>query len=511
MDTYLHSLSLKLKENVLEVANIQNMTSAYCRLLSVDIALKTGKRISITTLKRVYGYAKSHFMLSQFTLNVMAEYCGYLGWDHYVQEKEHQYSTAAHWEDLTFLCMEITCRNLLTNKNASGIPYHMTIERKALARHLNGFAASKKIATFLCAHKGMGKTIGLTHWLEHQLAEKNNNAEHDIFLYINNLPLYLSAEFNFNWRIWLADLLHLQSPNSLDRLFKEFNNNMQGRFFLIIEDLNNDMIAKKRFDFVFKQIADMIKQLASYNWVKIIVTLLPPTWQKYCRHIASLNLEKKEYPSAFYLPEFTSNELHTLAANVNGRTEKMNKYTLSHYSLISQPVYAQNFYYLKGRRLPLNELSQGDIYTISFFSLRKFLVKGQSMENQYVLCQLALHLHFLDDFAFVYRMDVLSVLRGYSKAYHHLLSTGIIYECHQDVRNPLLSQIAFKSCCIAAYFITLKTLQNHQLDFDRCFAACYDSREYPKSIKAYVLHWLMILYIESNAVLRACLGEEVRA
>lgn len=511
MDTYLHSLSLELKQNVLEVANIRSMASANCRILAADIALKTGKRISITTLKRVYGFAESRFMFSQFTLNTMAEYCGYDDWEHYVQKKDCSPRAAAYWEDLRILCHELTWNNLMTNKNESGIPYHMTIKRAALAHHLNEFIESKRGASFLCGHKGMGKTIGLTHWIEQKLTIKKK-AKQDIFLYINNLPLSLSAKLNFNWRFWLTDILQLRSTGSFERLFRELNSNRQGRFFLIIEDINNDVIFKKRFDFIFKQIVEMIKQLNQYSWVKIVVTLNPPTWQKYRRYMGYPNLEKRRYHTIFCLPEFTHKELQLLAAKVNGKKERVSKYAPANYPLVTQPVDAQNFYYLKGGRLPLNELVQGDLYTISFFFLKRYLLNGsQAMGWEHVLCQLTLHLHFSDDFAFVCRTDVLSILRTHHHAYHRLLGTGIIYECQKDGISPLLSQIAFKSPCIAAYFIAKKTLQDAQFDFNYCFAAWYDRENYPKLIKRYVLHWLMILYIESNALLRAYLSKEVSA
>ena len=48
--------------------------------LAAEILEKTGKSISSTTLKRVFGYIKNGNAPTGATLGLLARYCGYAGW-----------------------------------------------------------------------------------------------------------------------------------------------------------------------------------------------------------------------------------------------------------------------------------------------------------------------------------------------------------------------------------------------------------------------------------------------
>lgn len=49
-------------------------------VLTAEILEKTGKPVSATTLKRVFGYIKTDNNPSGATLGILAQYCGYAGW-----------------------------------------------------------------------------------------------------------------------------------------------------------------------------------------------------------------------------------------------------------------------------------------------------------------------------------------------------------------------------------------------------------------------------------------------
>src|SRR6201996_139482 len=69
-----------LKQCLLDTAGITSVTPAIFRDLSLQIYKSTKKQVSDSTLKRIFGFAAYTFQPSLYTLNVLAEFCGFLSW-----------------------------------------------------------------------------------------------------------------------------------------------------------------------------------------------------------------------------------------------------------------------------------------------------------------------------------------------------------------------------------------------------------------------------------------------
>ena len=86
----------ELKQLVLTTGGYKSISPSDCKSLSSLIYRKTNHQLSETTLKRVYGFAYSKFKPSQFTLDAMAQYCGFNGWADYCENnstaKKHGHS-----------------------------------------------------------------------------------------------------------------------------------------------------------------------------------------------------------------------------------------------------------------------------------------------------------------------------------------------------------------------------------------------------------------------------------
>ncbi|GAB3936543.1 hypothetical protein [Mucilaginibacter myungsuensis] len=75
----------KLKAELLNHCGIREIMPSDCKRLSADIYAKTHLQVSETTIKRVYGFACTEFMPSTFTITAMARYCGYHGWNNFIE------------------------------------------------------------------------------------------------------------------------------------------------------------------------------------------------------------------------------------------------------------------------------------------------------------------------------------------------------------------------------------------------------------------------------------------
>ena len=179
-----------LKTTVLTQSGLTSVTPCDCRTVSVLIFNKTKQSLSETTLKRVYGFAFSKFKPSLFTIDVMAKYCGYAGWDDFCEkQEEHVINTTdsnTNWETLKQHADKITNFTLQALKNKAGIPYNLTIKRQFINCHFDEFLKDDYTATALCAPAGYGKTLALCHWIEDKLAAGARGENNDIILFFSS-------------------------------------------------------------------------------------------------------------------------------------------------------------------------------------------------------------------------------------------------------------------------------------------------------------------------------------
>jgi PAS domain S-box-containing protein len=82
-----------LKALTLSIAGIREMSPMDCRNLSFSIMKKTKLSVSETTIKRFFGFAKSKFNPSFYTLNAFAVYCGYEDWDGFLGSQPEEQLT----------------------------------------------------------------------------------------------------------------------------------------------------------------------------------------------------------------------------------------------------------------------------------------------------------------------------------------------------------------------------------------------------------------------------------
>lgn len=87
---------------VLKTSGLTHPTPHGCTFLASEIQRQTGRQLSVTTLKRLYGFASYQFSASAYTLDTLANYIGRDNWqrwqEHFgsqdcLQIKKSMYST----------------------------------------------------------------------------------------------------------------------------------------------------------------------------------------------------------------------------------------------------------------------------------------------------------------------------------------------------------------------------------------------------------------------------------
>src|SRR5690606_13268813 len=104
-------------------------------------------------LKRVFGFASSIHQPSIYTLNALAQYCGFESWDSFYTDLEQnklQTMQQRTWGEISMNATKISLFNIQSNKYKCGISYHLTMDRQVTHQYTKRLAKS-------------GATTGILH------------------------------------------------------------------------------------------------------------------------------------------------------------------------------------------------------------------------------------------------------------------------------------------------------------------------------------------------------------
>lgn len=85
-DTSINPADLEsLLTRVYEAAGIKELSPKQFDLLADEISVKTGERLSPSTLKRISGYVAAHSVPRLSTLDILARFCGWSDYRHFLE------------------------------------------------------------------------------------------------------------------------------------------------------------------------------------------------------------------------------------------------------------------------------------------------------------------------------------------------------------------------------------------------------------------------------------------
>ncbi|MFB2120691.1 hypothetical protein [Parapedobacter sp. 2B3] len=508
MKTYLHAYFDKLKLLVLKKAKIAQLVPADCYRLALEIKVTTNKSVSETTLKRVFGFASSIHQPSIYTLNALAEYCGFESWDNFYTDLEQSKLHTAQqrtWGEISLNATKISLFNIQSNKYKCGIPYHLTIDREYINQFAERFLSSGATTGILHGHVGCGKTIAVSRWVEKQIGQIHVDSSNDIYLFTNGLSLLQGTAFGYHSNRWLAHLLGFETTELLDSFMEEHRKGAPGNFYLIIDELHSDLVADRQFYMVISQFMDMVNHFAQFTWFRIVLmlrtasllkfedlfreTVINPQW-------FSLQLGGQPREAAG-MPPFSHAELHQLAQNINGSFRPYPALRTRNTQLIHTPLFFQYYYELVGDRLDPNQVTSFKEYLIIIQYLKKKVFNGvNTLGKQSLLEELSPAIEQQDGRLQVNRKAAYPAIRQHRVAYNDLLYSGLLHEttCDFEVRQQTVVQ--FQSDTIANYFIALE-LFNGYTDIEGLIDSVSTS-PLDENAKREQLKWLLLFQIKSG-------------
>lgn len=493
-----------LKDAILVTAGIKNITPCDCKAISVQIFKKTKCSVSETTLKRVYGFALSKFKPSVFTIDVLAKYCGYDGWDDFCQKQAvtqpGSRRNLTNWDTLKQSAGKITGFTLQALKNKSGIPYNQTIKRRFIDDHFNEFLNGGYTATVLSAPAGYGKTIGLCHWVEEHLTQNAQGKTDDIVLFFSGSALMNVFLSGRNLNDWILALLGYSVDEDVRSLI-EMKEKVPGNFYLIVDNLDEHIYKQEQFKLLFNQLVDIFSMYQSAPWFKMIVTMRAATWLNN-RHQIDGDAERwftgfDTGEEAINVPLFSIQEIKELCIKIN--PDIQNFLALDIANSFNHPLYFQ-FYYKQNRdNFSLSKIDHICIYDlISAFILNKVYLGQYSAEKVLLLNALVDEMDLAGENFDVYKLKVNNILKQYNQAYGELLSIGFLRELNTSSDANYQTVIKFGNNNFLEYTIAKALLTKNNNAFDATLINTINTQLVNSPQRLQVLKWCIIYAIKTS-------------
>lgn len=494
-----------LKQQILNISGFTNLIPANCKTISLLIEEKTRQKISETTLKRVFGFALSKFQPSLFTLDAMSKYCGYRSWSDFCDNQEEVVSkttaTDPHKNTLSHNASKITQFTLQALKNKSGIPYYQTIKRKFMDDHFDIFLNGPYNATIFAAPTGYGKTIALTHWIEEMLASKVTEKNEDIVLFFSMNALMNVFFSGRSLNEWILALLGYAPEQDMAQLLESKQRN-QGRFFLIIDGLDDYTFKNDQFQLLLNQVLDIFSLYKSHSWFKLVLTMRTATLINYS-HL--LDYDHPEWFKGFVthedettnVPLFNISEVKRLCVKINPNTTHVVDADVV--KKINYPLYFQFYYKSHKDDFSLKKIDQFFLYElIATFILNKIYLGPNSVEKILLINALWEKMDMKNQTYSIKKLAVESSIKQYKQAYQELMSIGYIREFNTSTSLNYESFIYFGTTDFLTYTVAKKLLDENDLIFNLKLIESINLWFPDNPIKLPVLKWCIIYALKSG-------------
>lgn len=493
-----------LKQQVLAKASIKAVSPSDCRFLSATISKKTGKQISDTTLKRIFGFTLCKFSPSQYTLNILAEYCGYDGWDVFCKQIHisNSCNKVNEIEDDTISVisrsLNVSHKMLQALINRSVIPFNLTVKRELVSDHLNLFAQSSETATVLTAPAGYGKTTSLCHWVEEQLsAISGDNNSVLVFLSSKVLSPHPKAD---SLNGWLHSLMGLES--GLAELLERdaFNGK---KFYFVIDGFDKERFRPGEFELLIDNLLDLIALYRGCENFKVILTMRSANWVS-LRNRLLIENTLSEWFLGFMQDEtqetnmqlFNAEEIKLFSDQINPLPSEVINPEIA--SLFSYPLFLQYYYQKHAQRFSLSHIDYFGIYDIiSSYFIDKIYNTNLATEKIIIITTLLDKGKVVNGNFIIDKLKVYDRIKEFSEVYDELLSIGFIKEVNRSLEDGFAKHIEFAHKRLLAYAMARNLIYNNNGLYDEHLMESLN-QEIDVAYRVPVLKWCVFNAIKAK-------------
>lgn len=460
---YQHQHIENLKSVVLRVADIDAILPADCYSISLKIADTTGKQVSETTLKRIFGFTTSaNYRPSRYTLNVLSEFTGFADWATFCAHTDRDIARSAghqSWAEVRTVATRISLHHVQGNRYQCGVPYERTVARQGLEQYLREFIDSNCTVCMAHGDTGAGKTIALTRWVENRI----NESVQDIVLFTSSHAILQHLMLGYDGNRWLAHVLELVSPELVNRFMSEHADRAPGKFFLIVDEARFRFERQPPNHTVFAEMVNMVSYFSRFPWFRMILVMRSTTFDQYHKEYANLLAKpqwfvgkpgKRPCGREPVVKAFSDAELTRLLANINDAPAASTPVLPPILEPLRLPRLFQYFYELENGCPALPEAQ----YDVLFGVYHRYITRvvgaiSLGVDTQVFLEGLVRLVKRHPDGYCVSKKKAMPLIISNRTCYRALLNSGLIEKVIKDSDVLDRSYIRFQSDMVLSYFL----------------------------------------------------------
>lgn len=495
-----------LQSEVLRQFGVDNLQPNQCKLLAQAVLNHTGKLVSETTLKRVFGFAVTQHSFSRYTLNTLAQYCRYKDWEDFQADyykkafRPRQQADQSRWSEIKKKANAVSQYTMLTLKNRSGIPFNNTAPRQYCLSHIERFLESNYAATVFIAPAGWGKSLALVHAAENYWFGKNAVCQQDICWFINAHAAGSLLLKGFSLSSWLDNQLNIGNGDNFREYFSAHPEERSGRLVLIIDGFDEIAMGADKLKLLYNKLEDFVYSNDLHPWIKVILSIRSSTWGEMFqqsqqspafRRFWFLGPEMDE-DTSINIPMLTEQEIKSVLYNADFDTETVRLLSDGFLQKLRHPYYLQLFCQLNntpGQTFIDENLSLFEVIS-RFIQNRLF----SSPNNAFKVSIIERLLQLLDMGRAGLYADKSALLKQHAElfpAYKELLADNILVEENLSQEIMFNVKVRFAHNFLLEYFTAMHYIREHGQVVDSGMLSKV-LKDFPQSpFRMYVFKWLL--------------------
>ncbi|WP_113663303.1 NACHT domain-containing protein [Pedobacter nanyangensis] len=493
----------KIRRLILLKTGIKTISPSDCRSISLLIQKETQKNISETTLKRLFGFAEVKNKFSKYTINALLEYVEKSGEYHLVErELLHHTGINEKFSNIKANAADISLTTLKAIKSRSTVPYQYTSPRSFARLDFEYFYESNYSFTAFVSQAGYGKSILLSHLVQHLFLEHEAKYSKDTILFVNARDIFDDQNEYSNVENRIKAKIGLNSRTSLVAYFKERYEKHASKLVIIIDGFSDLVTNKVSKPIIFDKLINLISLIEDENCIKIAFSMRSTMWNRFYDLIKSMSFIKKKWFTGTYfnlkhqsnIPPLATEEVEEILKKIDPNRSK--EIDPSFKAKLKYPFYIQWYYLLK------EEFPNFDFFTniLSFEIVDRFIhekIYNSSYATEKVLfCKKLIH---LSDFGkgqqSVPKSMFIADLSNFKNAYMELLAEGILMEEKQEDDGFVIDLVRFVHPHVFEYFLFVELLNAANTQMNSSFFEEVNEKYAGKATKFQILQWSARLLI----------------
>lgn len=437
MDKY-EKEAQRLRKDILRVYGKPVEYNTDCDGLAAEIVSKTQRRISSSTLKRLFGFVKRTSNFSKHTYDTLSRYVGFESWLDYInigkQTIETPYSNEL-WTTISEGAFKITEHSLKTIKECAGMDFSKTIPRNFAIERVQRFMESDRLAMAIVAPGNYGKSVVTASITENFFlnTDKDNPYKNDLVWLIEGGLIGSIISDEKNLKNWVYDQMGYDSERDLISVLHNNPHYRLGNLVLIIDGFNEITVDEDKLNMLIDTLMKALSMVVNIDWFKIILTCRPNTWFKIVDKVSqNKSLQNTWFETTFSTdffevintPELTDNEVQEVIDNYS-QSMSYNQILFRNVDIdkeMKNPKMLQ--LYLTSQ----NPLEKGEI-DLYLKYVQETVLAGKDGEDRLKFLNSLIKKtdYGLKGYKFAYK-DIAALIKDNQTAYNQLLSYGFIYE-----------------------------------------------------------------------------------